>query len=302
MNELETVLIVDDIKMNQLIMSQCLKGIYQVKVAQNGQDCIQLANMDPQPDLILLDVMMPEFDGYQVCRQLKENPNTAKIPIIFVTGKDSDDDEQYGLEIGAVDYITKPIRPAIVKARVAAHIQIKNQRDALQYLALHDALTGLFNRYFLEECAQQRIARFRRHNEPMSVVMFDIDNFKMINDTHGHDIGDKVLQGVAKLMTQLTRKEDVVARMGGEEFVILMDCPLEDAVTKTQSMCDALAGLMPCDLLVTASFGVTAASADFMIFADLVKQADIAVYQAKYQGKNQVVCHASGTVDQDIAT
>ncbi len=290
MDELETVLIVDDIKMNQLIMSQCLKGLYHVRVAHSGHDCIRLANIDPQPDLILLDVVMPEFDGYQVCRHLKDDPNTSKIPIIFVTGKDTDDDEQYGLELGAVDYITKPIRPAIVKARVSTHIQLKKQRDTLQYLALHDALTGLFNRYFLEECALQRIARFKRHDEPLSVVMFDVDNFKAINDTYGHDMGDLVLKSIAELLRKLTRKEDVVARIGGEEFVILMDCSLEVAATKTEKIRLALAESYPGALLVTASFGVATATKELMVFADLLKKADLAVYQAKANGKNQVVC------------
>lgn len=138
MMEPYTVLVVDDVKTNLMIMGQSLKGLYQILEASSGAQCLKLARSEPQPDLILLDVVMPDLDGYEVCRALKSDPATAEIPIIFVTGKDSDEDEQYGLELGAVDYITKPIRPAIVRARVCAHIQLKQQRDRLQSMAMHD--------------------------------------------------------------------------------------------------------------------------------------------------------------------
>lgn len=243
MEEQSVVLVVDDVKTNVLIMRQCLKEMFQVWTADSGEECLRVAKQ--KPDIILLDVLMPGMDGYQVCRQLKADPETAEIPIIFVTAKDSDDDEQKGLEIGAVDYITKPIRPAIVRARVSTHIQLKQHSDKLKFMALHDQLTGLYNRHFLAERAAQSLSAMVRHQQELSIVMLDLDHFKKINDFNGHHIGDLVLQAVAKLLQDCFRKEDVVARMGGEEFVILMECGLDIAREKTEDVRQQLARLNP---------------------------------------------------------
>ncbi len=285
-----TVLIVDDVRTNLLVIGQCLKGLYNVREAVSGAQCLKLARSEPQPDLILLDVVMPDLDGYEVCKALKSDPMTAEIPIIFVTGKDTDDDEQLGLQLGAVDYITKPIRPAIVRARVSAHIQLKQQRDRLQFMALHDQLTGLYNRHFLVETARQRLARVVRHRSPMTVVLVDIDHFKKVNDTHGHITGDKVLMAVAKLINSSTRKEDVVARLGGEEFVILLDCSLDKAAQKMEKLRQQLEDLEPEGLKITGSFGLVEASPYNADFSHLLVMADDGVYRAKSQGRNRVVC------------
>ncbi|MBT1446190.1 diguanylate cyclase [Shewanella sp. JM162201] len=290
MMEPYTVLIVDDVRTNLLVIGQCLKGLYNVREAISGAQCLKLARTEPQPDLILLDVVMPDLDGYQVCKALKADPMTAEIPVIFVTGKDSDDDEQHGLQLGAVDYITKPIRPAIVRARVSAHIQLKQQRDKLQHMALHDQLTGLYNRHFLVESARQRLARVVRHRTPLTVVLIDIDHFKKINDAHGHLTGDKVLTKVAKLLESNTRREDVVARLGGEEFVILLECPLDVAAQKMEQLRQQVERLEPEGLHVTASFGLVEASPYNADFSHLLVMADDGVYKAKAQGRNHVIC------------
>lgn len=245
---------------------------------------------------------MPGMDGYQVCRQLKADPETAEIPIIFVTAKDSDDDEQKGLEIGAVDYITKPIRPAIVRARVSTHIQLKQHSDKLKFMALHDQLTGLYNRHFLAERAAQSLSAMVRHQQELSIVMLDLDHFKKINDFNGHHIGDLVLQAVAKLLQDCFRKEDVVARMGGEEFVILMECGLDIAREKTEDVRQQLARLNPMGLEVTGSFGVVTANPQNAELSHLLVLADEAVYKAKADGRNCVVCYQDGaylTVEHD---
>ncbi len=141
-----TVLIVDDVPINIQMLVVLLKENYQIKVATNGQRCLDMLKSNPLPDLILLDVQMPEMDGYEVCRRLQEQENARGIPVIFVTGKDQTEDEKFGLKLGAVDYIAKPFSPAIVEARVKTHITLKQQRDALQHLAMHDQLTGVYNR------------------------------------------------------------------------------------------------------------------------------------------------------------
>ncbi|ABL98277.1 diguanylate cyclase [Shewanella amazonensis] len=291
MMEPYTVLVVDDVKTNLMIMGQSLKGLYQILEASSGAQCLKLARSEPQPDLILLDVVMPDLDGYEVCRALKSDPATAEIPIIFVTGKDSDEDEQYGLELGAVDYITKPIRPAIVRARVCAHIQLKQQRDRLQSMAMHDQLTGLYNRHFLIECASQRLARVARHRNPMTLVLMDVDHFKRVNDNYGHHVGDKVLIEVARLLSTNMRREDVVARLGGEEFVMLMDCSLDNAAAKVEHLRHLLEALEPDGIKVTGSFGLVEASPYNADFSHLLVLADDGVYRAKTQGRNCVVCH-----------
>ena len=283
------VLIVDDVKSNVLVMAKCLQGLCEVIKAHSGRECLELVNAHPQPDLILLDVRMPDMDGHTVCRELKANPDTESIPIIFVTGKDSDEDEEQGLKLGAIDYITKPIRPVIVRARVSVHIQLKQQRDKLRFIAMHDQLTGLYNRYFLVENAEMRLAHFRRHKAPLTLVLIDIDKFKTINDTYGHEMGDRVLTCVAQLLANNTRREDVVARLGGEEFVILMECPLEAALIKVETLRQQLELLKPQGLVVTGSFGVVDASQEVSELTPLLKRADECVYEAKNCGRNQVV-------------
>lgn len=144
MSNKAVILVVDDIPTNVQALALLLKDDYAIKVATGGVRALELAGQDPIPDLILLDVQMPDMDGYDVLRLLRENSNTAQIPIIFVTGKDSVEDEEYGLELGAVDYITKPIRPSIVKARVKTHIMLKEQNNQLIAMATHDQLTAEF--------------------------------------------------------------------------------------------------------------------------------------------------------------
>ncbi|ABV35993.1 response regulator receiver protein [Shewanella sediminis HAW-EB3] len=290
MNDLPTILIVDDTRTNIQLLAGCLKKDYRLKIAMNGQRCLELARIDPLPDLILLDVVMPEMDGYEVCRKLKANPHTQHIPIIFVTGRDSDDEEEYGLQLGAVDYITKPIRPAIVTARVSTQIMLKQKSDELRNMALHDQLTQLYNRHFLIEAANQKMAESIRHNNPLSILMIDIDHFKQVNDQFGHQAGDSVLQAVAKALAESNRKEDVVARFGGEEFVALFEhCSIDSAEEKAERLRDKIERLMPAGIRITASFGVAELRPNEESFEQLLARADEAVYRAKELGRNRVV-------------
>lgn len=292
MEALSVVLVVDDVKTNVLIMRQCLKGQYQIWAAASGKECLALAKQ--QPDLILLTIDMPDMDGYEVCRQLKADTDTAHIPVIFVTAKDADDNEQKGLALGAVDYINKPIHPAIVRARVATHLQLKQHSDKLQFMALHDQLTGLYNRHFLAEWAAQSLSSMARHQTELSVVMLDLDNFKKINDFNGHHVGDKILQAVSKLLQDSFRKEDMVARMGGEEFIILMESGMTEAREKAESVRQRLQQLKPMGIMVTGSFGLLVANAQMTDFSHLLVLAEEAVYKAKADGRNCLVYYDDG--------
>ena len=289
MTDKATILIVDDAPSNIQILAAILKKTFHIKVAINGSDCLKIATTEPKPDLILLDVEMPDMNGYEVCEKLMSDEKKP-IPIIFVTGRNNDGDEEKGLNLGAVDYITKPISPAIVLARVKTHIELKQQRDAFEVMAMHDQLTGIYNRHYLIEAAQHKIARATRHKQPLSLLMLDIDHFKAVNDTYGHSKGDEVLQEVSQALKTQNRTEDVVARFGGEEFIILLDqCDSDSAEQKSQYLRKTIEELNPSGIKITISIGIAQLNPIGDSFDDLLKRADLAVYQAKDQGRNCVV-------------
>lgn len=286
------ILIVDDVPTNVQALALLLKEEYVIKVATSGVRALELAGQDPMPDLILLDVQMPDMNGFDVLKLLKENSDTAQIPIIFVTGKDTVEDEEYGLELGAVDYIAKPIRPSIVKARVKTHITLKQQHDQLVGMATHDQLTGLYNRHYLSDTLSKRVAHAKRHGEALSVIIVDIDHFKNVNDTFGHLTGDIILKAVANVMQDSARKEDVAARFGGEEFIMVLDnCTADDALVKAENLRNKIQLLYPEDIAVTASFGVVQLEKDMQRCEDLLKNADMALYMAKEEGRNRVILY-----------
>ncbi len=289
MSKNESVLIVDDSHVTLKILASCLKDLHKVNLATNGASCLQIAQTQPQPDLILLDVTMPNMNGYEVCEQLKKNPLTAAIPVIFLTGLDSEKDEEKGLLIGAVDYITKPVRPAIVVARVQTHLTLKLQRDKLNQMAFHDQLTGLYNRHYLMDIAEREVLTAKRHHFALWVLMIDIDHFKKINDNHGHAVGDVVLQAVAETLAQDCSDQDLIARSGGEEFVILFDpCEDEEAFNKAVGLLDVIESLNPHNINVTISIGMAKISEQDENFGRFLKRADDALYQAKKNGRNRL--------------
>ncbi len=290
MNDNATILLVDDEPANIQLLAGFLKDDYRLKVATSGKQCLQLSSQKPMPDLILLDIDMPEMNGYQVCEHLKQDANTASIPVIFVTAMQSDDDEEKGLLLGAVDYLTKPVRPAILIARIGTQVQLKKQHDSLLKMAMKDQLTDTYNRHYLLETANQRVARSMRNNQPCSVLMMDIDHFKVINDTHGHAAGDSVLKGFASMLKQESRQEDIVARFGGEEFVIFLDeCGLTTAAKIAERIRQRIEELKPSGINVTVSIGAAQLKIGKEGFTDLVKRADDAMYKAKDSGRNQVI-------------
>lgn len=290
--EQSTVLIVDDSPSNIRVMAAVLQERYRVKTAMGGHQCIEMA-IKYKPDLILLDIEMPGLSGYQVCEELKSMDETRDIPIIFVTGRDNIEDEEMGLRIGAVDYITKPIRPVILSARADTHVTLKRQQNRLLKMAMHDQLTGLFNRHYMLEIVDQKISRARRHKTPLTVMLVDIDHFKVINDTHGHIVGDHMLERVGSFLLDQCRIEDTVARFGGEEFVVLMEpCGLNQAHYKAEIMRDTISRLNPMDIPLTVSIGIAELSSEDQNFSQLLKRADDALYTAKESGRNcSVLAH-----------
>ncbi len=288
MEQKPTILIVDDSPSILQLLVHLLKDNYHIKVANNAHRALELAQTNP--DLILLDVVMPDMDGYEVCTQLKNDEKTSNIPVIFITGKTRAEDEEYGLGLGAIDFITKPIRPAIVIARIKTHITLIQQHQQLQQLAMRDQLTGLYNRHYLLDFAAKKMAKAKRHDNPLSMIMLDIDHFKAINDQHGHTTGDVVLQDVATILQDNCRTEDVAARIGGEEFILLLDgCKIDHCQSKAEHIRQQVEQLMPQNIRVTSSFGITEYLAEDKDFETFFNRADIALYEAKENGRNRVV-------------
>lgn len=290
MEKKAVILIVDDIESNVQMLVAVLEDDYEIKIATSGKKALALVKQEPFPDLILLDINMPGMDGYDVLKELKKNEGFEVPPVIFVTGNDTDDDEEKGLILGAVDYIKKPIHPAIVKARVNTQITLKKQKDELIYNALHDQLTGLYNRNHLVDEGERKFARASRQKDKLSLIMLDIDHFKAVNDTYGHITGDVVLKEMASILVHDKRVEDFSARFGGEEFIVVLEnCSGEDAKEKAEVLRQKIQELCPNGIKVTSSFGVCELTPKHKDFEALIKDADTALYEAKESGRNCVV-------------
>jgi len=301
MEPLATILVVDDSPENLQVISAVLKEHYKVKVAISGERALALATAPEPPDLILLDVMMPGMDGYEVCTRLKNNPATARIPVLFVSSRDEEEDEARGLSLGAIDYIVKPIRPSIVQARVRNHIELKRSRDLLERLTTQDHLTGISNRRRFDDYLEVEWRRAAREQAPISLISIDIDHFKAFNDHYGHPRGDHCLIHVARsLASCVTRPSDLVARCGGEEFACVL--PATDSAGAEKLAEQMRAGILAQCLEhahssthshVTISLGVatTVPQADEPVQA-LIDLADAALYEAKSAGRNRYVARS----------
>ncbi len=290
------LLIVDDQPINLHLLHQIFSTDHEVFIASSGTEALAFCQKQ-QPDLILLDVVMPEMDGYEVCRQLKADPLTRDIPIIFVTAKNSSEEEEEGLSVGAVDFISRSTSPNVIRARVKTHITLKQQTDKLRALALIDGLTGIANRRQFDTTLAAEWRRCARANKPLSLILIDIDFFKRFNDTYGHQAGDICLQQVAlSLKNSITRSHDLVARYGGEEFVCLMpETPLEGANTIMQLLQNAVTTLAITHEKTEVSGGIVTISLGAASIipsqeykaAELVLAADRMLYAAKLAGRGQ---------------
>jgi diguanylate cyclase (GGDEF)-like protein len=291
-----TVLVVDDEPSNIEIIAEALADRYELVFATSGEEALEQA-LSIRPDLILLDVVMPGMSGYDVCAQLKDKRETADIPVIFVTALGDVVAEARGLELGAMDYIAKPINPPVVKVRVRNQIELKRARDYLTRQAVTDGLTGLSNRRHFDDVLQKEYLRLSRSNGLLSLVLFDVDFFKPFNDTYGHLAGDDCLRGIGgSILNVLSRPADIAARYGGEEFVcILPDTDHVGALKIAEDMRHAIAALAIPHAKSTAAPHVTASMGVVTVPCSpgrsplhLVALADEQLYAAKAGGRNRV--------------
>ena len=291
-----TLLIVDDEKQNRLLLTELFGTTYKIIQAKNGVQALEKARQH-RPDLILLDVLMPEMDGMGVLRELKRDDATRLIPVIFITALNSATDEENGLNLGAVDYISKPFHPPIVRVRVRNQLQLVHQRRLLEQLASLDGLTGIPNRRQFDATLLKEWHRCQRNQQPLSLIVADVDFFKKYNDALGHAAGDRVLQEVAATLRQAARRPgDLVARYGGEEFVLLLP---ETNATGAQALAEGLQQLLHSKAfahpnsslgpwLTMSMGGNTIVPSTTALDPEFFALADAALYRAKHQGRNQV--------------
>ena len=293
----QKILIIDDSPEIHQLLKVRLKNLdVALSHALGGGEGMEKAEKT-KPDLILLDVHMPETSGFDVCRDLKANATTQSIPVIFLTGDADVDQKVLGFELGAVDYIQKPFNSAELSARVRAALRTKRFQDMLAQRAMIDGLTGLWNRTHFEMRLQEEVAATQRYDRPLSLIMLDVDHFKKLNDNHGHPFGDEVLQAVGEALSQTARTSDWACRYGGEEFsLILRETNLEGALILAERLRKLIEGLTLRnkgeDVKVTASFGVSCSELCMnpLDFSRrwLITSADGALYASKHAGRNRV--------------
>ncbi|MCL2222632.1 MAG: diguanylate cyclase [Oscillospiraceae bacterium] len=292
-----SVLIIDDelenIKALRFILGKDYT-VYAERVSKNAPDTVKRL----LPDIVLLDVIMPDIDGFEIIGHLKAEKTTKDIPVIFVTGRTDSDDEVKGFSLGAVDYINKPFSAPVVKMRIAHQMRIINQMREIQNLSATDTLTGIGNRRFFNTLINQEWEGAKRQQAYICFILFDIDNFKIFNDTYGHISGDKALKAVSEVITSsLTRATDKAARWGGEEFaIVLPNTPLDGAWRVAENIREAIEKMeIRLDdgnvVGVTVSGGIRCIIPDRAgeySLEDMFTDADEAMYKAKRSGKNRV--------------
>jgi diguanylate cyclase (GGDEF)-like protein len=290
------LLVVDDQPINIQVMYQAFGGEYQVFMATSGEQALTICNNNP-PDLILLDIVMPGMDGFEVCKRLKSDEATRHIPVIFVTAHTDAAQETHGLSLGAVDFIAKPVNPTVVRARVKTHLTLKFQSDLLRQLVFLDGLSGVFNRRHFDQQIAIEWSRAARNDQPLSLILLDVDFFKLFNDRYGHQAGDDALRLIGvTLKSCLRRPADLVARYGGEEFAcVLPETSYEDALALAQELERKVRErCIPHEnssaaTVVTISVGIATriAGATGDVHR-LIGLADNMLYQAKHSGRGRV--------------
>jgi diguanylate cyclase (GGDEF)-like protein len=310
------ILVVDDIRKNLQLLIEILDDHgYGTTFAMSGNQALERVKVT-QPDLILLDLMMPEMNGLEVCEILKKDENTAEIPVIFLTASNGTDHLVKAFESGAVDYVIKPFKTPELLARVKTHLELKNTKDKLKkayeemkIIASTDELTGIANRRSIFDCGKQEFERSKRYKSPFSLLMIDIDKFKNINDTYGHDIGDEALKMMVEITLHCLRKVDYIGRLeteeealakkshlgrlGGEEFVVILpETNLEGGYKAAIRVCEAMRETsLPVgdkNVSITVSVGVASYDSKDTTLDDLLKRADLALFAAKDNGRNRV--------------
>jgi two-component system, cell cycle response regulator len=298
------ILIIDDNPDSLLIAkSRLSKECENILCAEGGKEGLEAAKRE-KPDLILLDIDMPDMSGFDVCRALKADLDLCMIPVLFLSGSVSPEDKIKGLDLGGVDYVTKPFDAYELQARVRAALRTKNLQDLLIEHAHIDPLTGLPNRRALMERLKQEWNRMQRHSQPFSFIMADIDHFKNVNDTFGHIVGDQLLKEIAKVFAQQCRNIDLPARYGGEEFAILVPAQTAENAMRLAERCRKEIEKVNISakgetVHATVSFGIAEASGLTAPEA-LIEHADEALYEAKVTGRNKVATYDAA--NQEVST
>jgi diguanylate cyclase (GGDEF)-like protein len=285
------VLVVDDDPDKRMLLTVALQMAgYEVRTANDGEEGLAAVEAY-QPDLIITDVMMPKVDGYELARRVRANPVTRFLPIIIQTAARNDaQDLRRGSEVGALGYITDPTDIDLLLARARTLLDFKRYLDTCEEEAFTDHLTGLANRRRFERQLEREVSRTLRYSRPFCLLLLDIDNFKLVNDTHGHEAGDETIRRLSLTLQAGTRGIDLAARIGGEEFaVILPETDFEGGIDVAERLRIAISEmLIPSVGGITASFGV----AEFPLCAatgrELIVVADAALYEAKRGGRNRV--------------
>ena len=299
------VLIAEDDPVSRRLLEALLtKWGYEVIVTTDGKQAWEVLQTEDAPRLAILDWMMPEIDGPEVCRKVRARKNGAYIYLLLLTAKTQKDDIIRGIGAGADDYVTKPFDANELNARLRAgrrivdlQAELVSARESMLVQATHDPLTGLPNRLLFSDRLTQRLMSSRGAQQPLAVMYLDLDRFKIVNDTLGHAVGDKLLQCVAQRLNSCLRETDTLARMGGDEFtVILADIENHEAAAAVaRKILECLAEPVVIDVnefFVTASIGISVFPSDGADVESLVKNADTAMYRAKEQGRN---CYHSFT-------
>ncbi len=283
----KTILVVDDTESNIDMLLAILKD-YDVIPSTSGKDAIGVVENE-NIDLILLDIMMPEMDGYEVCTILKSKKKTSQIPVIFITAKSDEESIEMAYKVGGIDYVTKPFKPRELLARVRTQLQLREMMADLDYLASRDGMTGIYNRRKFFELS---IAQIEQSNQIYG-VMIDIDNFKEINDTYGHQVGDEILIGITNSISSNLEEDDIFGRLGGEEFAIIAKRESKDrAVELMEHIKEEISKVevkSEDGVVVKATVSIGVSEKIEGDNADtLLKRADSALYTAKGEGKNRV--------------
>ncbi len=287
----QTILVVDDTETNIDILVELLGDKYDVMVALDGHSAIEIG-LEEQIDLILLDIMMPEMDGFETCEIFKSNQQTKDIPIIFITANSDEESIEKAYDIGGIDYVTKPFKPKELLARVKTQLELRVLITHLEYISSYDSMTGIYNRRKFFELATEQ---FDKNNENIYAVMMDIDRFKNINDTYGHPLGDQVIKLVTKTISDNISNESILGRLGGEEFAILCcydtKVDIVEKLEKIRKEIESLEVIASNGDVVkfTISTGVTKCDGTLKDIDELLKEADVALYDAKGTGRNKSI-------------
>ena len=293
----KTILVVDDTVANLDILNELLSQ-YDVIDAISAEDALEILECE-KVDLILLDIMMPGMDGFELCSRLKNNNTTKDIPVIFITAKTDEDSIEKAYSIGGTDYVTKPFRPKELLSRVKKELKLQDMVDELKLLASTDAMTKLYNRRYFTKISEHTLDLSKREKQDLSIIILDIDKFKNVNDTYGHKVGDDVIIILANKLIEHQRKSDVVCRYGGEEFVILLpNTSADGAKIVAEKLREDIENITlkpssSLDLKFSISIGISQVNVQTEnSIEETLKRADTALYNAKNSGRNKVCTYS----------